>query len=228
MSPAYLIQHTWSCSCLYENRSPYPQLLWAWGEWKAILRSRKRHVCFHLVWCNTNSFSVGCSAFSEHPEEYPPRRLWPNCTTTYQQTSSCVCVHAVSLRLSENADLSTTLHLASSIGQLNPIESQQTSALELLLVCYFRILLAYQCTLYLWNANYTTCARTLSDPPLDSGWTSWAYRHLSNDRLLLFVSDPDWSSQLVQATAMGASTCQETWLQCFHLSLPSSHLEEVY
>jgi len=141
---------------IWEQEPIPPAVMGPWWEWKATLRSRKRHVCYHLVWYNTNSFSVGCSAFSEHPEEYPPRRLWPNCswaTIHYNIPSSCVCVHAVSLRMS-NADclpccMSTMLHLASSIGQLNPIEPQQTSALELLLVCYFRILLVCHCALYI-------------------------------------------------------------------------------
>jgi len=59
--------------------------------------------------------------------------------------NSCVCDHAAPLRMSVNADLSTALKcLASgkkSIEQLCPSVPWQTSALELLLFCNFRILL---------------------------------------------------------------------------------------
>ena len=48
------------------------------------------------------------------------------------------CKRVVSLRISANAELYTTLKCL----------SQQMSALELLLVRYFRILLVYPCTLY--------------------------------------------------------------------------------
>jgi len=51
-----------------------------------------------------------------------------------------------------------------SIEQLVPIDLQQTSVLELLLVCYFCILL---CIIILQNVNYTMCAWTLSKPPDD-------------------------------------------------------------
>ena len=39
-----------------------------------------------------------------------------------------------------------------------------TSALGLLLFCYFSILIVYHCALYLWNVIYTTCTWTLSYP----------------------------------------------------------------
>ena len=83
--------------------------------------------------------------------------------------SSYVCDHTASPRISANADFSTTLKcLASgkkSIEQLCPSTPRQNSALELLLFCYFRILLVYHHALYLWNVNFTMCARSLSYPP---------------------------------------------------------------
>ena len=60
--------------------------------------------------------------------------------------------HAALPRMSANADFSTPLKcLASdkkSIEQLRPSAPRQTSALELLVVYCFRILLVYSCTLY--------------------------------------------------------------------------------
>jgi len=54
----------------------------------------------------------------------------------------------------DDADLSTTFKCLAS-----------DSALELLLVWYFHMLLVYHCTLCLWNVNYTRCTWTLSHPP---------------------------------------------------------------
>ena len=59
--------------------------------------------------------------------------------------SSYVRDHAALLRISANADLSTLLR---SIEQLRPGAPRQTSALELLEVYCFRILLVYPCALY--------------------------------------------------------------------------------
>ena len=41
---------------------------------------------------------------------------------------------------------------------------RQTSVLELLLFCNFRILLVYHCALYLRNVNFTACIQSLSYP----------------------------------------------------------------
>ena len=66
--------------------------------------------------------------------------------------SSYVRDHAALPRMSANADFSTQLKcLASgkkSIEQLRPSAPRQTSALELLVVYCFRILLVYPCALY--------------------------------------------------------------------------------
>ena len=66
--------------------------------------------------------------------------------------SSYVRDHAALPRMSANADFSTLLKcLASgkkSIEQLRPSAPRQTSALELLEVYCFRILLVYPCALY--------------------------------------------------------------------------------
>jgi len=66
--------------------------------------------------------------------------------------SSYVRDHAALPRMSANADFSTLLKcLASgkkSIEQLRPSAPLQTSALELLVVYCFRILLVYPCALY--------------------------------------------------------------------------------
>jgi len=66
--------------------------------------------------------------------------------------SSYVGDHAALLRMSANADFSTLLKcLASgrkSIEQLHPSVPRQTSALELLVVHCFRILLVYPYALY--------------------------------------------------------------------------------
>ena len=66
--------------------------------------------------------------------------------------SSYVCDHATLPRMSANADLPTTLKcLASgkkSIERSIPIDPRQTSAIELFLVCYLHVLLAYHCILY--------------------------------------------------------------------------------
>ena len=66
--------------------------------------------------------------------------------------SSYVHDHAALPRMSANADFSTLLKcLASgkkSIEQLRPSAPRQTSALELLEVYCFRILLVYPCALY--------------------------------------------------------------------------------
>ena len=58
-------------------------------------------------------------------------------------------------------------HLASgkkSVEQLRPIMPWQTSALELILFCYFLILLVYHCALYLWNANFIKCVELVLTP----------------------------------------------------------------
>ena len=63
--------------------------------------------------------------------------------------SSYVGDHAALPRMSENADFSTLLKCLASgkkSEQLRP--SGQTSALELLVVYWFRILLVYPCALY--------------------------------------------------------------------------------
>ena len=66
--------------------------------------------------------------------------------------SSYVRDHAALLRMSANADFSTPLKcLASgkkSVEQLRPSTPPQTSALELLVVYCFHILLVYPCALY--------------------------------------------------------------------------------
>jgi len=87
--------------------------------------------------------------------------------------SSYVGDHAALPRMSTNADFSTLLKcLASgkkSIEQLRPSAPRQTSALELLEVYCFRILLVYLCALYYgmsilsralgaWPTPWTTCA----------------------------------------------------------------------
>ena len=92
-----------------------------------------------------------------HPEEYPPQKDYERiaCKSILYYVlvlSSYVGDHAALLRMSANADFSTLLKcLASgkrSIEQLCPSVPQQTSALELLVVYCFRILLVYPCALY--------------------------------------------------------------------------------
>jgi len=80
-----------------------------------------------------------------------------------------VCDHVVSPKISVNADCSTTLKCLVrgkwSTEQSCPTVPRQTSALELLLFCYFHTLLVHHYVLYLWNVNFTTCTQTLSYPP---------------------------------------------------------------
>ena len=85
------------------------------------------------------------------------KRLRTNClyvSILYYVPVLCSYVgdHAALPRMSANADFSILLKcLASgkkSIEQLRPSAPQQTSALELLVVYCFRILLVYLCTLY--------------------------------------------------------------------------------
>ena len=77
-----------------------------------------------------------------------------------------VCGHAASPRISARSDLSTTLNFSIRQEVNREIKPQQTSALELLLVCYFEfcILLIHHCTLYLWNVNYAMCAQPCPIP----------------------------------------------------------------
>ena len=76
------------------------------------------------------------------------------------------CNHAASLRMSLNADVSIPLKCLAldkkSIKQLCPCVPRRISALELLLFCYFHILLVYH---YLWNVNFTVYAQSLSNLP---------------------------------------------------------------
>ena len=115
-----------------------------------------------IILCALPLFSVGEGwvALSMHPEEYPPRKDYERIAyksfivlraCTIKQLCYCIRNHAALTRISANADFSTQLKcLASgkkSIEQLRPSPPRQTSALELLVVCCFHILLVYPCAL---------------------------------------------------------------------------------
>ena len=93
------------------------------------------------------------------------QRLWVNWVSAaihYYMPLLSGYDHASSLRMSANADLSTTLKCSSSgkksTEQSIPIDPRQPSVLEPLIVCYFHILLAYHCIVYYGMLNYTACA----------------------------------------------------------------------
>lgn len=70
--------------------------------------------------------------------------------------SSYACDHAVSPRISVSASILKCLASDKKpTERLNPADSQQKAALDMLLVCYSCILLVYYCTLYPRNVNYT-------------------------------------------------------------------------
>ena len=103
------------------------------------------------------SMGEGWVALSMHPEEYPPRKdyeriVYVSILYYVPVLSTYVRDHAALPRMSANADFSTPLKcLASgkkSIEQLRPSAPRQTSALELLVVYCFRILLVHPCPLY--------------------------------------------------------------------------------
>ena len=93
------------------------------------------------------------------------QRLWVNWVSAaihYYMPLLSGYDHASSLRMSANADLSTTLKCSASgkksTEQSIPIDPRQPSVLEPLIVCYFHILLAYHCIVYYGMLNYTACA----------------------------------------------------------------------
>ena len=106
-----------------------------------------------------------------HPEAYPLWNVYKQITYGPLNTTVCLCWEVMYVSMQPhraNADLSTALKcLASgrkSVEGLSNIAPGETSAVELLLVCYFCILLMYHCALYLQNADYTTWTWTLSNP----------------------------------------------------------------
>lgn len=95
----------------------------------------------------------------------------------------------------DDADLSTTFKCLAS-----------GSALELLLVWYFHMLLVYHCALCLWNVNYTRCTWTLSHPPWfliehSPLYTMWMEAH-QHQETSLAVDMPPYMANDLQFTLL--------------------------
>ena len=105
--------------------------------------------------------------------------------------SSYVRDHAALPRMSANADFSTLLKcLASgkkSIEQLRPSAPRQTSALELLVVYCFLILLVYPCPLYCGMLVLSRVHGACATPPPPPPWSTIVGMQNFNNYLLALV-----------------------------------------